>query len=166
MVSREILRRYSFFVGLSLDQLDILAKAAEEMTVEAEHHFFREGEMVDQFYLVREGAVKIVFEVPVRDTEHKLSEQFSREFQTKDVVVSTVGPGEMFGWSGLIPPHKATASAKAMMPSKVIAIDCRELRDVFEEDCRFGYLLTQKAARVIRERLHDLRIESLSFLVE
>lgn len=166
MVAREILRRYSFFVGLSLEQLDVLANAAEEITVEAEHHFFREGEALDNLYLVREGAVKIVFEVPARNTEPKLAEQFSRQFQTKDIVISTVGPGEVFGWSGLVPPHKATASAKAMTPALVVVFDCRKLRAAFEEDCRFGYLLMQKAAQVIRERLHDLRIESLAYIYE
>jgi hypothetical protein len=35
----------------------------------------------------------------------------------------------------------------------------------FEKDCAFGYLMTQKAAQVIRERLQDIRIESLSTIV-
>ena len=161
MISIELLRFYPFFSGLSLEQLGILAKAANEIIVQPDQYLFHEGETTDHFYVVKEGVVEIVFEVPAPDTTHKLSDQFSRKLQTKNVIVSAIGPGEIFGWSGLLPPHKATASAIAMSVTKVIAIDCRELRKIFEEDCRFGYLMTQKAANVIRERLHDMRKERL-----
>jgi CRP-like cAMP-binding protein len=151
MVSPELLRRYPFFAGLSIDQITTLAKAANEMTVEPGHYFFREGEELCCFYMVIEGAVAIVIELP---------------YQGKEVVTSTVGPGEVFAWSGLVPPHNAVASGKALVPCRVIAFDCRELRKSFEEDCRFGYLMMQKAAQVIRERLRDMRIESLAHFAE
>jgi hypothetical protein len=36
----------------------------------------------------------------------------------------------------------------------------------FDEDCQFGYIMTQKAAQVMRDRLHDMRIESLAYFQE
>ena len=165
MISIELLRFYPFFSGLSLEQLGILAKAANEIIAQPDQYLFHEGETTEHFYVVKEGVVEIVFEVPASDTTHKLSDQFSRKLQTRNVIVSAIGPGEIFGWSGLLPPHQATASAIAMSVSKIIAVDCRELRVIFEEDCKFGYLMTQKAAQVIRSRLHDLRIESLAHMV-
>ncbi len=162
MISPEILRRYPFFARLAPEQINVLAKMAKEETVETEHIFFREEEDLDHFYLVLEGAVAIVFELPERDVEHKISDQFARKLQTRDVVISTVGPGEVFGWSGLVPPHKATAGSKAVTPCRVVAFDCKALLKAFDEDCSFGYIMTQKAAQVIGERLRDLRIESLA----
>ena len=82
------------------------------------------------------------------------------------MVVSTVGTGDIFGWSGLVPPYKATAGTKALTPCRVIAVGSKELRAVFEQDYKFGYVMTQKAAQVIRDRLRDLRIESLASSVE
>ena len=166
MVSLELFRCYPFFGGLNSDQLNILAKAANEMTVETEHVFFREGDQLDHFYLVREGVIGIVFEVPARDVEHKLSDQFDRKLISKDVVVSAVGPGEVFGWSGLILPYQATAKAKAMSQAKLVAVDCQALREVFEKDCHFAQLMTQKVAKVMSRRLHDMRIEWLAYLVD
>ncbi|MGD2157974.1 MAG: hypothetical protein PVG32_13955, partial [Anaerolineales bacterium] len=61
-----------------------------------------------------------------------------------------------------VPPHKATASAKAQTDCRVITFDCDKLLDVFVEDCEFGYTMAQKAAQVIGQRLRDIRIESLS----
>ena len=165
MISPEVLRRYPFFARLSMDQISTLAKLAKEETVETDHFFFREDEDINNFYLILEGAVAIVFELPERDVKHKISDQFERKLKTRDVVVSTVGPGDVFAWSALVPPYKATAGAKAVTPCRVIAFECKELIKEFETDCAFGYVMTQKAAQVIGERLRDLRIESLSTVV-
>lgn len=166
MVSTELLRRYPFFAGLSRDHLNTLARISDEITVEAEEYFFHEDDELESFYLVLEGAVAIVFRLPERDVQHKIADQFAREFKTKDVVLSTAGTGDIFGWSGLVPPYKATAGAKALTRCRVVAVGSKELISIFEEDCRFGYVMTQKAAQVIRDRLRDLRIESLAYSVE
>jgi CRP-like cAMP-binding protein len=77
-----------------------------------------------------------------------------------------VGTGDVFGWSGLIPPTRATASAKAITDCRVLIFDSQELLKMFDEDCQLGYVMTVKAAGVIRERLRDMRIESLVHLAE
>jgi CRP-like cAMP-binding protein len=164
MVSAELLRRYPFFAGLSHERIVDLSKIADELSVDEGYNFFHEEDELDRFYLVLEGAVAIVFELPERDVKHKISEQFAREMKTIDVTVSTVGTGDVFGWSGLVPPHKATAGAKSLTACRVVALECGKLRDLFEEDYQFGFLMTRRAAQVMRDRLRDLRIESLAFI--
>ncbi len=166
MVSPELIRRYPFFAGLSHEQIVTLAKVADEIAVEAGHYFFHEGDFLKNFYLVLEGAIAIVIELPDQAVQQKLSGQLTGELQTRDVVISAIGPGEVFAWSALVPPHKATAGGKTTTPCRVIAFDCPELLKTFETDCRFGYLMMQKAAQVIRERLRDTRIESLAHAAE
>lgn len=166
MVSPELLRRYPFFSGLSHEYMTKLAKMSEEISVEVDHYFFHEDDELDKFYLTLEGAVAIVIELPEKDVQHKVSDQFLRELKTKDVIVSTVGSGDIFGWSGLIPPYQATAGAKAVTDCRVVAIQSRELRELFEEDCAFGLIMTLKAAQIIRDRLRDLRTETLSFIIQ
>lgn len=163
MVSPELIRRYPFFAGLSMDQIKVLAEAAEDETVEAGHYFFHEGEELPCFCIALEGAIAIVIELPERGVEHKLSEQLAGEYQTKEVVISTVGPGEAFAWSALVPPHKATAGVKATTRARVIHFRADKLRAAFEEDCGFGYLMMRKVAQVIRDRLRDTRIQSLPY---
>ncbi len=166
MVSPELIRRYPFFAGLNYQHIVTLAKVADEQSVETGHYFFHEGDEMGHFYLVVEGAVAVIVEVPDQDVAHEISGQLTGKLKTRDVTVSTVGTGDVFGWSGLIPPYQSTAGAKAIMPCRVLVFDCRELRPIFEEDCRFGYVMTQKAAQVIRERLRDTRIESLADLTK
>ena len=112
-----------------------------------------------------EGSVAIVYEVPEREVDQKISDQFMRTLKTKDIVISEVIPGDIFGWHGIVPPFEARAGAKALTPCKVIAFDSKLLMDEFEKDCRFGYIMTQKAAQIISERLRDLRIETLPSVV-
>ncbi len=162
MISRELIRRYPFFAGLNHDYVGTLAKFADEISVEAGHRFFVEGDELKRLYLVIEGAVAIVIAVPDRNVEHPLSGQLTGKLITTGVTVSTVGTGGVFGWSALIPPHEATAGAKAITPCRVIALNCEELRPIFEEDCNLAYSMTLKAAQIVRERLRDMRIESLA----
>ncbi len=165
MVSPELIRRYPFFAGLSMEQIVILAKAASAMTVEAEHYFFREGEELDHFYVVVEGAVAIMIDLPDESAGESVSQQLMGDFKTSEVVLSSIGPGEMFAWSALIPPHNATSSGKCLTPGRVISFDCGKLRKTFEEDYQFGYLMVQKFADIIRERLRAMRIETLAHIV-
>ncbi len=166
MVSPELIRRYPFFAGLAYDHILKLAEVADEQTVETGHYFFHEGDELGSFYLVLEGAVAIVVEVPDRDVEQEFSGQLTGKLKIKDVTTSTVRTGDIFGWSGLIPPHKATAAVKAIMPCRVLAFNSRELWQLFEDDCRFAFVMTLKGAQVIRERLRNMRIETLAHLVE
>jgi CRP/FNR family cyclic AMP-dependent transcriptional regulator len=164
MISPEVLRRFPFFSRLSIEQIQVLSKLAKEEKIELDQYFFREDETADNCYLLLEGAVAIVFELPERAVEHKLSDQFSRELKTRDVVISTIGPGDVFGWSGIVPPHKATAGAKSLTTCRVVAFDCKALVNELEKDYSFGFIMMQKAAQVISERLRDLRIESLAYV--
>jgi CRP-like cAMP-binding protein len=81
---------------------------------------------------------------------------------SKDVVVSTVFPGEIFGWSALIPPNHATAGALAITPSKVLGFDIQALKSQLEANPAFVYLITLKIAQVIRGRLRNMRTETLA----
>jgi len=151
MISSEVIRRYPFFAGLSFEQLNIIASAAKEEKVEAGHFFVHEKDENPFLYLVKEGKVTVVVELPGKD---------------KVIVVGAVGPGDVFAWSALVPPHTATASVKASTPCEVIAIDCRQLLEAFEEDCRFGYVMMTKAAQITRNRVTTLTTETLAYLAE
>ena len=151
MVSLELIRRYPFFAGLSLKQLNIIASAASEEKVEAGHFFMHEKDETPFLYLITEGQVTIVIELPGKE---------------KEIVVGVVGPGDVFGWSALVPPHIATAGVKAATSCTVITIDCRQLLKVFENDPRFGYLMMMKVAQITRDRVTTLTTETLAYLVD
>lgn len=166
MVSPESIRRYAFFSGLNHEQITILSKSANESSYEAGHYFFHENEKLAHFFLIIEGSVTLNLEITDRQESQPISQQLAGEVKTREITVSTLGAGEVFGMSGLIPPNNSTACAKAVTSCKIIKFDCKNLIAIFESDCEFGYLITQKAAQVIQDRLRNIYIESLANLAE
>jgi CRP-like cAMP-binding protein len=164
MISPEIIRRYPFFAGLSNEQIITLAEDTEEKNVKEGYVFFKENDVLKSFYLVLDGTVGIVIEIPDHDVKQTVSDQLTGELKTKDIVLSTVSSGNIFGFPALIPPHEANACAKAFAPCQVVEFNCTELLKEFDKDCRFGYLMTQRVAQLAVERLRDLRVETLAWI--
>lgn len=165
MVSPELIRRYPFFAGLRINHITALAQAAEEKIIPEGVYLFHENAVLHDMYLLLDGAVGIAMELPARNMVHPVADQLMHEMKTDAVIVTRIGPGDVFGWSALLPPHHATAAAKTLTSCHLAAFDGRQLLQLFADDTEFGYLMTQKAANVIRGRLHDMRIESLMHLV-
>jgi CRP/FNR family transcriptional regulator len=149
-----MISRYPFFADLNNDQINKLASVAEGLTAKTGEYIFHEGDDLCCFYIVVEGAIGVVHEA-LQKEDQELKE---------DVLFSAIGPGGAFAWSALVPPHRATASTKALSPCWLISFDCKKLLQIFEEDCEFGYRMLIKVAQISRDRLRDTRIESLVFV--
>ena len=152
-ISSDMISRYPFFADFNRDQISILANVAEGITKQTGEFIFHEGDDLEYFYIVIEGAVGVVYETP----------QMEGDEQRKDVLFSAVGPGGTFAWSALVPPHKATASTKALSSCWLVSFDRKKLIEKFEKDYEFGYRMLIKVAQISRDRLRDTRIESLVF---
>lgn len=159
MVSPEILRRYQFFAGLSDAQIGTLAPLADEIAVKADQYLFREGDDLNTLYVVEEGKIAITLNLPEITSRSIIPAVGAR---TREATASLVGPGDVFAWSSLVPPFKATSNGKAATRCKVVALDSRAIRQLFEQDPRFGYQMLLKVAQVARDRLQDLHYESLA----
>lgn len=159
MVSPELLRSFPFFAGLSHDQMKTLAMASAELTVGSGHLFFYEGGDLDTLYLLLEGSVALSLSMPEKGSRAIIPLPTAR---AREVVVSELRPPEIFAWSALVPPYKATSNGRALQRSRVVAIGCRELRGRFKDDPAFGYAMLVKVAQIARDRILDLHYESLA----
>ncbi|MBN1285668.1 MAG: Crp/Fnr family transcriptional regulator [Anaerolineae bacterium] len=149
MVSPELLRRYPFFAGLSEEQLKSIAMIAEEEDYETDDFIFEQGEESDALFVITEGEVAILINV---DDEGEEQEE-----------LTALPAGSMLAWSALVPPYTLTASGVAnTTPTKVLAIDAEELRELFDEDCGLGYLILQQVVKVMRERMSQTRTQLAS----
>lgn len=162
MVSPELLRRYPFFSGLASEQINSLARIADEVRVEPGEYLFHEGVVLANLYLVIEGKVAITLSQPEVISRTIIPPPGAR---TREVSVSIVCVGDIFGWSSLVPPFKATSNARAATRCRILTINSAELRQLFEIDPRFGYLVMVRVAQVARDRLHDMHYEALTSAV-
>jgi CRP/FNR family cyclic AMP-dependent transcriptional regulator len=159
MVSPELLRRYPFFAGLTLAQITELAKLSEELEVEPGHYFFHEGKTLSSFYLVLEGQVALTISLLDHGERTPIAETATKR---REVTVSTVGAGEIFAWSALVPPNHATSNGKALTRCRVVAFDAPPLQTAFESDPDFGYRMILRITQIARDRLQGLYHESLA----
>jgi CRP-like cAMP-binding protein len=162
MVSPELLRRYPYFAGLTHEQLVALAMTAQEISVDADHRFFSEGDELHAFYLVVEGDVAVVFDVPDRQVKQSVAGQLTGKLVTDDVVISHVGPGEPFGWSAIANEGGATAGAIAQSNAKVIAFSKDKLLEAFQQDPELDRLMLRHVLQSLQQRLHDMRLETMA----
>lgn len=165
MISPELIRRYSFFGGLSSDHIVALANAGDEITLADGKQLFAEGDKLDKFYLLVEGEILITMDIPDRGKEQPVSKQLTGEpLNTLEIEAGVLEAGQVFAWSAIVPPYTATANAKANGDCKLVAFDAVSLRESFDSDYHLAYLLTQRAAQVLRQRMQTLRVESLAYL--
>ena len=105
----------------------------------------REGDPADEFFLIRRGAVAVETDVPGRGA----------------VTLETLGPGELLGWSWLVPPYRSAFGARALEAVHVMALDGACLRGKCERDPALGYELLKVVATVFVRRLEETRMRLL-----
>ena len=69
------------------------------------------------------------------------------------VTIVTVEPGELLGWSAVVPPYRATVDAVATEPTRLVAYDAAGLRDRMAGDCELAAALLPLVLESVSERL-------------
>jgi CRP-like cAMP-binding protein len=140
-----VLPESPLFEGLAPDQLALIAGCAKNVRFGAGEQLFREGEAADTFFLVRFGVVAIETWVPGRGA----------------VRIETIEPGEVVGWSSLIPPYRYHFDARALDLVRAVAFDGACLREKCHDDHDLGYPLIRRFSEVLAERLQVTRLRLL-----
>jgi CRP-like cAMP-binding protein len=155
MVTASTLQKHPSFAQLNDEQIECLVNVSRLLTARSGDIIFRKGDELDHFYLVVEGDFEIIIETPKLEVEYDYHGQPS-QLKKEYVVLSVVKPGEITGWSALVPPYVATGGCRAKHDSRLVAFDCQKLFQYFEKDCQFGFFMIQTAAQVIGKRLGDI----------
>ncbi len=134
-----LLSQQPFFAGLKPAQIELIAGCGRNTHFKAGEMLLRIGDPADEFFLVREGAVRI--EVPSP--------------RLGPITIETIHAGGMLGWSWLIPPYRWHFDAQAVDAVRATALDGRCLRGKFEGDPALGYAIMQRFAGVILQRLQS-----------
>ncbi len=114
----DLIRSVPLFKDVSEDNLKLLAPKIKFETFEVGDFIFKEGNIGDSFYIIKEGKVEI-FTGNEKD-------------QTKNVLAS-LGPGEFFGEIALFREIERTASVVALKKSIGLSIAKEDFKSVFSE---------------------------------
>jgi len=138
-----IIREMPLFMGLSAEELALIAGCASNERFAAGEVIFREGEPADRFYIVRAGKVAVEILVPGHGP----------------VTVETAEAGEVIGWSWLFEPYVRRFNARAVDLTRVIAMDGKCLRGKCDRDTALGYELMKRFARIMQDRLQAMLLQ-------
>jgi len=141
----EILAEHPFLGGLPRDGIALIVGCAQNVVFEGGEFLLSEGEAADTFYMLRRGHVAIEVHAPGRGP----------------IVIETVGPGAVVGWSWLVAPYRWTFDARAIEPVGAVAIDGACLRAKAAADPALGYALLTKVSTELLGRLQATRLRLL-----
>lgn len=136
---------------MSLKTWDLLTKVPDadaaailelgsSRTLQPDTVVFGLGEEATDLFLVVRGKVKLTLPLRVGG-EHQ------------DALVEERLPGQLLGWSGLVPPHQYTLRAVATEETELLALPRAALLDLFSARPEVGYAVVSNVAAVIGQRL-------------
>lgn len=141
----ELLDGFALFDRLSAGQRAAIAHTAEVVDIPAGARLFDEGQPAAGCWLVRTGEIALETAVPGRGR----------------VVVQTLGPGDVLGWSWLVPPHHWHFTAMTQSAVTALRLDTDRLREVAQEDPALGYPLALGLFEILLARLQATRARLL-----
>ncbi len=134
-----------FASGLSAKAQTRLAELGRRFNAEAGTKLFQEGDESDIFGILVRGRIALRLLVPERG----------------DITILTIEPGDVYFWSALVPPYKATSSGIALEPIEAIVFEGAALRAALREDCQLAAALYPRVLVAVARRLHATRVQLL-----
>lgn len=152
MVSAKHLRKYEFFDFMGDEELEVVAKIAEEKKYEQGELIVEAGQPADMFYFLADGNLAYYYVVTIGNDPY-----YKKEYH-----ISDINAGEIFGISSLIEPYRYTATLRVDEPSHVIEIGASNLRSLCERDPKTACGLMQAVAKAAIKRLETTRIQLIA----
>jgi CRP-like cAMP-binding protein len=135
-----------YFQEVSAEHFEKIAGISSLIELDAKQVLFREGDLEDYLYIVLQGRVAIEMFVPSRGR----------------IRIYTAEPMDVVGWSSVTPVvRRRTAGAQAVLPSCLVRLDARGLRQLCDDDCELGYIVMRQMANVVASRLLTTRLQFL-----
>jgi CRP/FNR family cyclic AMP-dependent transcriptional regulator len=126
-----------FGAGLTLEATAKLAALAHAYDAPPDAVLLREGDETRELGLVVYGRVSLASQVPGRGP----------------ISLVTVEPGDIFGWSAVVPPFRATSTARAVERVSVVAFDGARLRAAMRTDPTLGMAVYKQLLEAVTRRL-------------
>jgi CRP-like cAMP-binding protein len=146
MDPKQFLKTIPEFADLKDEHLERVARIARPGSVKANQLIDVQGQPADKFYILVSGRLGVVL-----DLDFGVSK--------KSYVVTSVGPGHMFAWSGLVGNPHYTAGSRAMTDCTFLEFDVAALTAAFDDDPQLGYVFMRTVAQTIASRLRAMQLQ-------
>ena len=145
-VSVVALKTFPLFHGLSDESLASIARVSMMRRFPRGQSVVCAGDRPDYVYLVLTGSLKVV-----------VSDEDGRE-----VILSILGQGELFGEMGMFDERPRSASVIAVVPADLVLISKQDFRRIMQESFDVSWRIMCNLAERLRNA--DRKIESLALM--
>jgi len=135
---------------LSVETRSRLAALGRLATVSAGDVLMREAEPNDVLAIVLDGRVALRMRVPERG----------------QVTILTVEPGDVVGWSAVVPPYRATSTAVVLVGGELAVFDGPTLRVAFEREPELAAEIYPLLLVAVARRLEGTRLQLLDLFTQ
>jgi toluene monooxygenase system ferredoxin subunit len=132
--------RPDLLAGLAEEEAGRVLALASRSTLPAGAVLFNLGDAADSLFVVERGRIALTLPMKVRGKQ-------------QDVLIEERGAGETLGWSALVPPHRFTLKAAALVESEVVALPRTALAEHLAAHPAIGYLVARNVSAVVGQRL-------------
>ncbi|MGD0486739.1 MAG: cyclic nucleotide-binding domain-containing protein [Syntrophorhabdales bacterium] len=129
------IKQEELFDGISADARGVIERHKTKQIYREEEPVFQEGEEAHYFYMLEDGKVDLVVGEP-RET------RFLAYY-----------PGEIFGWSALVKPHRYLAQARCMTQSTISRVPVEAIIRIIKDYPSDGVLIYRNLSGILGQRL-------------
>jgi CRP-like cAMP-binding protein len=122
-----------------------LATMGRTIHLDAGHELIREGDPTRDLGIVMAGRLALRLRVPERG----------------QVTILTLDPGEVVGWSAVVPPHRSTSTVVALLPTDLVAVDGERIRRELARDTALASAVYPLIVDALARRLGATRVQLL-----
>lgn len=134
-----------FGAGLSPETVARLAGIARFRDLETGEALLQEGHLCQGFSVVLSGRIALRTLVPERGM----------------VTILTVEPGDVAGWSAIVPPHRSTSTGIAIEPVRILELPGDPLRALLRADHALAASVYPRVLQAVSRRLAATRLQLL-----
>jgi CRP-like cAMP-binding protein len=150
MVSTENLKKIMVFENLTDGMLEQLAPMVQTESLEERQIIYEAGNAADGFYSLKRGKVLLEAELA----------------SALIVSLGAVKAGYSFGWSALRPGQSHTSYAVCAEPCEIFVMPGDKFLALLDRDSTMGYLVMQKAATILENRLEHRTAQFLKVITK
>ncbi len=138
---KEALQNCEIFSALDEGIIEKIARLSSVEKYEAGDTVINQGEYGTRTYLIAEGQVALTRTVNIGGRE-------------AEITIDILGRGRGMGWASfLCEPCGVSATAKCQKPTTFVVIEGSKLRDMLKADPQTGFMVMDRLAQVIANRL-------------
>ena len=145
-VSTAVLKAVPLFASFPEDQLRMLTTVVTRKSTPRSTTIMAGGDPTDSLYIVLSGRLKVMMS----------------DAEGKEVILSILGPGEIFGEMGLIDDEPRSATVVTIEPCELLSLAKRDFKNSLAENFEMSMAVMRGLVRRLREA--DRKIGSLALL--